>query len=129
MTPRAQAASAFVTNEGLFGCKVMPFGMKSASATFQRLINTTTQELEGCVIYIDDIIIYSDDWVSHLKRIRKLFQALKKAGLVVNLRKSDFAKAKVIYLGHEVGYGKVSPRDVNIKVILDFPVPQTKKDV
>ena len=64
-----------------------------------------------------------------MKRIRKLFQALKKAGLVVNLRKSDFAKAKVIYLGHEVGYGKVSPRDVNIKVILDFPVPQTKKDV
>ena len=52
-----------------------------------------------------------------------------KAGLVVNLRKSDFAKAKVVYLGHEVGFGTVSPRDVNIKAILDFPVPQTKKDV
>ena len=67
LTPRAQTASAFVTNKGLFECKVMPFGMKNASATFQRLMNIITQELEGCVVYIDDIIIYSDDWFTHLK--------------------------------------------------------------
>ena len=61
LTPRAQAVSAFVTNNGLYECKVMPFAMKNASATFQRLMNFITQGLEGCVIYIDDIIIYSDD--------------------------------------------------------------------
>ena len=97
LTPRAQVVSAFVTNEGLYECKVIPFGMKNASATFQRLMNMITHGLEGCVVYIDDIIIYSNDWKTHLERIRKLFQALKKAGLVVNLRKSEFAKAKVIY--------------------------------
>ena len=48
---------------------------------------------------------------------------------MVNLRKSDFAKARVIYLGHEIGYGKVSPRDVNVEIILNFPVPKNKKDV
>ena len=48
---------------------------------------------------------------------------------MVNLRKSDFAKARVIYLGHEIGYGKVSPQEVNVEIILNFPVPKTKKDV
>ena len=44
----------------------MPFGMKKALATFQRLMNIVTQGLEGCVVYIDDIITYSDDWKTHL---------------------------------------------------------------
>ena len=88
-----------------------------------------THGLEGCVVSIDDIIIYSNDWKTHLERIRKLFQALKKAGLVINLRKSEFAKAKVVYLGHEIGYGKVTPKDANIKAILEFPVPLSRKAV
>ena len=129
LTPRAQAASAFVTKDGLFECKVMPFGMKNASATFQRLMNMITQDIDGCIVYIDDIVIYSDDWNTHLKRLRKLFLALRKAKLIVNLRKSAFAKAKIIYLGHEIGYGKVSPRDVNIESIINFPIPKTKRDV
>ena len=129
LTPKAQAASAFVTRDGLFECKVMPFGMKNASATFQRLMNRITRNLEGCIVYIDDIVIYSDNWETHLERLRNLFVALRKAGLAVNLRKSEFAKAKIIYLGHEIGYGNVSPRDVNVDVILNFPTPKTKKDV
>ena len=92
-------------------------------------MNIITQGLEGCVVYIDDIIIYSDDWDTHIKRIRSLLKALKESGLVINLCKSDFAKAKVVYLGHEVRYGKVSPRDVNVKAILNFPLPKTKKEV
>ncbi|XP_066946925.1 uncharacterized protein [Macrobrachium rosenbergii] len=84
----------FVTGDGLYECKVMPFGMKNAAATFQRLMNLVTCNLDGCVVYIDDLVIYSDDWDTHLKRIRALFEALRKAGLVINLRKSDFAQAK-----------------------------------
>ena len=129
LTPKAQAASAFVTKDGLYECNVMPFGMKNASATFQRLMNMITQNVEGCVVYIDDIVVHSDDWDTHLLRLRRLFLALREAGLVVNLRKSEFAKAKVIYLGHEIGYGKVSPREINAEIILNFPKPKTKKEV
>ncbi|XP_066939693.1 uncharacterized protein [Macrobrachium rosenbergii] len=117
LSRRARALSAFVTPQGLFQCKVMPFGMKNAAATFQRLMNTLVYGLEGCVVYIDDIVIYSDDWGTHLKRIRALFEVLKKAGLVINLKKSEFAKAKVVYLGHEVGGGKVAPKQANIECI------------
>ena len=70
LTPRAKRISAFVTGDGLFECKVMPFGMKNAAATFQRLMNFITSSLEGCVVYIDDLVVYSDDWETHLKRIR-----------------------------------------------------------
>ena len=129
LTPRARAVSAFVTSKGLFECKVMPFGMKNAAATFQRLMNTVTKDLEGCVVYIDDLIVYSDDWETHVRRIRKLFKALRKAGLVVNLKKSEFGKARVMYLGHEIGFGQVTPKDVNIKAILDFPIPHDRKAV
>ncbi|XP_068213448.1 uncharacterized protein [Palaemon carinicauda] len=129
LSPRARRISAFVTGYGLFECKVMPFGMKNAAATFQRLMNYITQNLEGCVVYIDDLIIYSDDWKTHLKRLRALFQVLRMAGLVVNLKKSDFAQAKVIYLGHEVGLGKVTPKKANVEAVADFPVPLNKRGV
>ena len=50
--------------------KVMPFGMKSLLASFQRLINKVTVDLEGCEAFIDDVIIYSDTWEEHLRIIR-----------------------------------------------------------
>ena len=48
----------------------MPFGMRNAPATFQRFINQVTAEIEGCEAYIDDVIIYSDNWSDHVKQIR-----------------------------------------------------------
>ena len=88
-----------MTNNGLYECKVMPFGMKNASATFQRLMNIITQGLDGCVVYIHYMIIYCDDWATHVARMRQLFKALCKAGLIINLRKSEIARTKVIYFG------------------------------
>ncbi|XP_066946149.1 uncharacterized protein [Macrobrachium rosenbergii] len=129
LSKRARALSAFVTPQGLFQCRVMPFGMKNAAATFQRLMNTLVYGLEGCVVYIDDIVIYSDDWDTHLKRIKALFEVLKKAGLVVNLKKSEFAKAKVVYLGHVVGDGKVTPKQANVEAIEKISVPKCRRDV
>ena len=58
LTERAKKISAFATPDGLFQYKVMPFGMKNAPATFQRLINNLIRDLPKCEGYIDDIIIY-----------------------------------------------------------------------
>jgi hypothetical protein len=60
LTERAKEISAFVTPDGLFQYKVMPFGMKNAPATFQRMIHFLLHGLQGCEAYIDDAIIYSD---------------------------------------------------------------------
>ena len=87
----------------------MPFGMKNAPATFQQMINKIISELDGCQGYIDDVIAYGESWEQHLSRVRNLLERLKAAKLTVNLLKSEFGHARVIYLGHVVGQGQVSP--------------------
>jgi len=69
LTDRAKEISAFVTPDGLYPYKVMPFGMKNSPATFQRLINTVLAGLDNCDAYIDDAIIYSDEFDEHLQTI------------------------------------------------------------
>ncbi|XP_068213451.1 uncharacterized protein [Palaemon carinicauda] len=129
LTENAREISAFITPEGLFECKVMPFGMRNAASTFQRMMWMITNGLKGCVVYLDDIIIFSDNWKDHVDRIRALFRAIADAGLVVNLSKCEFGKAEVIYLGHHVGQGKVLPKEKNIEAVLAFPTPKTRKNV
>ncbi|XP_071845114.1 uncharacterized protein [Apostichopus japonicus] len=129
LTDRAKRVSAFVTPDGLFQYKVMPFGMKNAPATFQRLLNNITASLENCEVYIDDIIVYSNSWYEHVTRIRSLFEKLTEANLTVNLVKSEIAHANVIFLGHVVGQGEVKPVKAKVEAIDKYPVPATKKQL
>ena len=91
MTDRAKEISAFVTPDGLYQYKVMPFGMKNSPATFQRVVNSLISSWDGCKAYIDDAIIYSEVWQQHLQIIRTFFDRLSEAKLTVNLAKSEFA--------------------------------------
>ena len=129
LTERAVEISAFVTPDGLYEYKVMPFGMKNSGATFQRLMYEVIFELEGCDVYIDDLIIYSATWEQHIMRISALFDRLTKAKLTVNLVKSEFAKAIVKYLGHEVGQGQVKPIQAKIEAIVSLPQPSNKREL
>ena len=85
----------------------MPFGLRNAPATFQRLMNRVIAPLSGCAVYLDGVVIHSDTWESHVTRIRALFDRLAWAGLTVNLAKCEFARAMVTYLGRVVGQGHV----------------------
>ena len=71
-TNRAKEISAFVTPDGSHQYKVMPFGMKNSPATFQRLVYSLIFNLVGCKAYIDDAIIFSEEWEQHLQSIRNL---------------------------------------------------------
>ena len=129
LTERAKKVSAFVTPQGLYQYKVMPFGMKNSPATFQRLIHMVVKDIQGCDAYIDDLIVYSDTWDKHLQILRELFDRLSKARLTVNLLKSEFCHAQVTFLGHIVGQGQVKPVDAKIRAISAFPRPENKKQV
>ena len=129
LTDRAKEISAFVTPDGLFQYKVMPFGMKNSPASFQRLINKVIADLEGCEAYIDDVIIYSDTWEEHLRIIREFFKRLSRAMLTINLSKSEFGQAQVTYLGHVVGQGEVKPVSAKVEAIAKFPQPESKKQL
>ena len=129
LTERAKEVSAFVTPDGLFQYKVMPFGMKNSPATFQRLINQVVSGLPGCDAYIDDVIIYSETWEEHLDIMRKLFERLSAAKLTVNLSKCEFGKATVTFLGHVVGQGLVKPIEAKVTAICEFPAPVGKRQL
>ena len=103
--------------------------MKNAPATFQRLINQLTQDLEGCEGYIDDIVIYSKTWQQHMERIHSLFSRLTQANLMVNLTKSEFGHAHITFLGHIVGQGQVTPVMAKVEAVTRFPVPKNKREL
>lgn len=115
LSERAKEVSAFVTPECLYRCQVLPFGMKNAPATFQRLMNKVTAGLDYVVTYIDDVVVHSSSWSSHVEHIRQLFQRLGEAGLVVNLPKCEIGEGQVTYLGHRVGQGAVMPRAAKVQ--------------
>ena len=126
LTGRAKELSAFVTPQGLYQYRVMPFGMKNAPATFQRMVNRIVNGLQGCDAYIDDLIIYADSWEEHLQRLEAVFERLSEAKLTVNLSKSNFGHAEVTFLGHVVGSGQVKPTNAKIQALLEYPVPRNK---
>ena len=129
LTQRAREISAFVTPSGLYQYKVMPFGMKYGPATFQRMVNKLVQDIDGCEGYIDDVIIFSDNWSDHIRQIERFFQIMREAKLTINLMKSEFGKATVKYLGHIVGQGRVRPLDAKIQTIAKFPIPTSRKEL
>jgi hypothetical protein len=89
--------TAFNTRYGKFEYKVMPFGLCNAPSTFQRVMNLVLGEFidDFCVIYIDDILVYSSSKEEHEKHLQKVFQKLEYYGLIINLKKSQFFKKKV----------------------------------
>lgn len=127
LTERARSISAFVTPDGLYQYRFMPFGLKNAPGTFQRMINQVIRGLDGVQAYLDDLVITSDTWQDHLVKLGSLFQRLSEAGLVINLKKSDFAHATVTYLGHVIGQGKLAPRLAKVDSILQYPAPRNRK--
>ena len=129
LSERAKEISAFVTPDGLYQYKVMPFGMRNAPATFQRLMNQVTTEVSGCEAYIDDVIIYSDNWSNHVEQINVFFGKLKEVNLTINLAKCEFGCSQVSFLGHIVGQGEVKPIAAKIEAISQFPVPKNKKEL
>ena len=127
LSERAKEMSAMVVHNGIFFFNVLPYGMKNSAATFQRVMNEVIAGLEGCAIYIDDAIVYSNTWKEHVERVRAFFERLKRANLVINLAKSEIAQAHVTYLGHEVGQGFVKPTEAKIQAIVEYPIPNDKK--
>ena len=129
LTKRACEISAFVTPSGLYQYKVMPFGMKNAPATFQRMVNKLVRDIDGCEGYIDDVVIFSDNWSDHIRQIKSFFQIMREAKLTINLMKSEFGKATVKYLGHIVGQGQVRPLDAKIQTTVKYPNPTSRKEL
>ena len=130
LTPRAREKTAFTTPEGLFQYRVLPFGVHGAPATFQRLMDRVLRPHRAyAAAYIDDIVVHSTDWESHLEKLTAVLRALRRAGLTANPAKCRLGLEEANYLGHTVGRGCVKPQTDKVGSIRTWPQPTTKKQV
>ena len=97
---------------------------------FKRLMTCVLSGLtnEQCLIYIDDIIVFSATFSEHLVRLCKVFQRIQDAGLRSKASKCRFVQSKVNYLGHIVSADGVEPDPAKIQAVLDYPAPNNMKE-
>lgn len=116
---------------GFYECERMAFGLTNAPATFQRLMERCMGELnlKDCLIYLDDVIIFSDTIQTHFQRLEAVFTRLEQYGLKLKGSKCEFFQLEVKYLGHVVSADGVRTDPDKISVLKDWPVPRSIKDL
>eukprot|EP00253_Pinus_taeda_P031704 PITA_31704 len=119
--------TAFKAKESLFEWLVMPFRLMNAPATFMRLMGDILRPFTNSfvVVYLDDILIFSQSWEEHLHHIRQVLQQLRQHEMCANLEKCTFGMTHVQYLGYIVDEQGVHVDLAKIQVILDWPSPTT----
>lgn len=115
--------TAIATPFGLFEFLRMPFGLRNAAQSFQRLMDLVLQDLDHVFVYIDDILIATPDTKSHIAVMRKVCERLCQHGLALNYSKCEFGSSKMDFLGHTVDETGIRPAATKVKDITTFPRP------
>lgn len=120
-----------VPGRGLYQFLRMPFGLTNAPATWQRIIDTVLgADLQPFVlVYLDDIIIVSQDFDEHLRILSLVFDRLLAAGLVVSQKKCKFCLPELKYLGYVVDKYGLHPDPGKVEAILNISVPRNVSEV
>ena len=123
--------TAFRTRYGHFEYLVMPFGLTNAPATFQAYINKSLTGLmdKFCVVYLDDILIYSDSQEEHLDHVKQVLERLQQFGLYASLKKYDFFTTEVEFLGFMVSTNEVAMDHLWVAAIQEWPKPKSYHEV
>lgn len=104
--------TAFVTKSGHFQWRVLPFGLKTAPAIFQRILSAVLRKHKCstyAVNYMDDILIFSKSFEDHISQLKNVLNALKKENFKLKFSKCEFAKNRVNYLGHLISFNSIQP--------------------
>ena len=124
--------AAFRTNRGLFEPLVMFFGLTNSPATFQTMMNDIFRDLiaEGVVVvYLDDILIFTETIEQHREVTRQVLRLLEENKLFLKPDKCEFERTKVEYLGVVISHNSVEMDPVKVAGVADWPVPTNKKEV
>lgn len=123
--------TAFTMPLRLYEFERMPFGLCNAPATFQRLMQRCLGEQvhDHLLIYLDDVIVYSPDFESHLRHLEQVFQRLQEHGLKLQPVKCRLFRREVRYLGHVVSGQRVATDTKKTRAVADWPVPTTARQV
>ena len=117
--------TAFIVENNLYEFIRMPFGLCNAPATFQRVMNYILRDVSGikALVYLDDVIIFSETFEDHLRDIKEVFTLIQNAGLKLKLKKCQFMKKSVQYLGHIISRDGIGPDPKTIEKIANYKTP------
>ena len=109
----------------------MPFSLVNAPATFQAMMNKILREFldHGVVVYLDDILIYSNSEEEHIELVRKVLAKLKEHQLAVSVTKSVFHQESVEFLGYIVATNRVTMSERKVESIKNWKPPRSVKEV
>ena len=129
--PADREKTAFATPQELYQFRVMPFGLCNAPGTFQRLMEHALAGLHwtSCLVYLDDIIIFSRNIPDHLQRLREVFVRLWEAGLKVKPSKCFLMQRKVHYIGHVVSEKGVETDPNKVVCVQEWSNPTNVKEL
>ena len=123
--------TTLVCPQGAYRYIRLPFGLSNAPATFQRGIDMILGRLKwkSCLMYLDDIIFFSQSPREHVEHLREIFAALRGAGVSLKAKKCHLFQEEVEYLGHIVGRGQLRVQDNNIRGLREASPPRCKKNL
>ena len=126
MAPEDIKKTAIITPFGMFEFLRLPFGLRNAGQTFQRLMDQVLGGLPYCFVYVDDILVFSPDLSSHVVHLREVLELCRLHGLTVGLPKCVFAVSEIEFLGHNLTSSGCKPLSKHTSAIKEFPTPTDK---
>ena len=129
--PDSIEKTAFVTPDGLWQFKKMPFGLCNSPASFQRMMDIVLSGIKwsACLIYLDDVIVFGRNLQEHRQRLDTVLGAIKGAGLRLKTNKCSFGETSLKMLGHIVDKDGINPDPAKIQAVEEFPRPMKVKDI
>ncbi|KAL4271478.1 hypothetical protein GQ457_13G013980 [Hibiscus cannabinus] len=123
--------TAFRTHEGHYEFLVMPFGLTNAPSTFQATMNDIFRPFlrKFVLIFLDDILVYSQSWQDHVEHVRQVLHCLQANGFVAKRSKCSFGQTSVEYLDHVVSKNGLAVDPTKVEAIRAWPIPTTVTEV
>ena len=116
---------------GFYECNRTPFGLSNAPATFQRLMENCLGDMNmhSCLIYLDDLVVFSRTFDEHIERLEKVFERLVEAGLKLSPAECNLFQKELQYLGHIVSPEGIATDPKKVECVREWPVPQNLKQL
>lgn len=121
--------SAFVTHDGVFQYRSLPFGLASGPSAFQQVVRHMLEGLPGCANILDDVIIYGRDCAEHDDRLRGVLSRLAKYGATLRADKCVLGQPEVDFNGHRVSAAGVRPLQSNVEALKRIPAPSNQRQL
>lgn len=123
--------TAFNVENGHYEFLRMPMGLKNSPSTFQRVMDNVLKDLQNtvCLVYLDDIIVFSTSLQEHMINLEKVFSKLRESNFKIQMDKSEFLKLETEFLGHVISKDGVKPNPNKIEAIKRYPLPKTPTEI